>query len=320
MTRAGATFWVGAAAVMLLALAATAILKNEYWFYAGFVVLQFVVLATAWNILGGYAGYVNFGTSAFVGAGTYAAIVAIKALAAPLGVQILLGAGIAGLLGFATGLLTLRLRGIFFSIATVAVAIVLETFIVNWRFVGGSTGIQILRPVDTGLFGSYTKMLFLVMVGLSVAAAAIARTLEISWIGRGLRAVRDNEEAAESCGVPTLRLKLIACAISGALMGAAGAPMAVYQSYIEPASAFSLNYSILALAMPIVGGTAHWSGPVLGALLFGTLQQVVSATISSELNRLVIGVMLIVFVVGAPAGIVGLWRKWAAKRAGAGAP
>jgi branched-chain amino acid transport system permease protein len=282
---------------------------NEYYFFAGYVVLQFVVLATAWNILGGYAGYVNFGTGAFFGVGAYTAVLLIKATGAPLGVQILAAAAVGGTLGFGVGLLTLRLRGIFFSIATVAVAIILETVVLNWRYVGGATGVQILRPPVTWPFDSYITMLFTVGLALAAVAVLVARYIETSWIGRGLRAIRDNEEAAECAGVPTLRLKLMACAVSGALMSAAGAPLAMYQSFVEPVSSFSLNYSVSALAMPIIGGTSHWIGPVLGALLLGIVQQVVTVTVSSELNVLVVGVLLVVFVVAAPDGIVGLFRK-----------
>jgi branched-chain amino acid transport system permease protein len=282
---------------------------NEYYFFAGYVVLQFVVLATAWNILGGYAGYVNFGTGAFFGVGAYTAVLLIKATGAPLGVQILAAAAVGGTLGFGVGLLTLRLRGIFFSIATVAVAIILETVVLNWRYVGGATGVQILRPAVTWPFDSYITMLFTVGLALAAVAVLVARYIETSWIGRGLRAIRDNEEAAECAGVPTLRLKLMACAVSGALMSAAGAPLAMYQSFVEPVSSFSLNYSVSALAMPLIGGTSHWIGPVLGALLLGIVQQVVTVTVSSELNVLVVGVLLVVFVVAAPDGIMGLFRK-----------
>ncbi len=302
-------FWIGAALTLAIACIAAATIKNEYYFYAAYVVIQFVVLATAWNILGGYAGYVNFGTSAFFGVGAYIAVMLIKALNLPLGLQILAAACVGGALGFAVGLLTLRLRGIFFSIATVAITIILETAIINWRFVGGATGIQMLRPPVMEPFDSYTKMLFVCMVVLAIIAVAIARYIETSWIGRGLRAIRDNEEAAECTGVPTLKLKLVACVISGALMSAAGAPLAMYQSFVEPASAFNLTYSVSALAMPIIGGTSHWLGPVVGAILLGTVQQVVTVTISSELNVLVVGVLLVVFVVVAPQGIVGLYTK-----------
>jgi branched-chain amino acid transport system permease protein len=144
---------------------------------------------------------------------------------------------------------------------------------------------------------------------MSIGAVAIARYIQTSWIGRGLRAVRDSEEAAEANGVPTLKLKLIACVVSGALMGAAGAPMPMYLSFIEPASTFSLNYAIGALAAPMIGGTIHWLGPVLGAILLASLQQIVTVTISGEINVLVVGVLLVAFVVLAPDGILGLLKK-----------
>jgi len=283
---------------------------NEYIFFAGFVILQFVVLATAWNILGGYAGYVNFGVSAFIAVGAYTAVVLFKSISAPLVVQIIGGGILAGLLGLMVGLLTLKLRGIFFSIATVAVVFILETVVMNWRYVGGATGLQLTRPPDLWIFDTYTRMLFFVMAVLAVCSVSIARYIQDSFLGRGLRAVRDSEEAAECSGVPTLKIKLIACTISGALMGIAGAPMPMYLSYIEPTATFNLNYSISALGMPIIGGTSHWIGPVIGALLLATIQQVVTVTISNELNVLVVGVLLVLFVVLAPDGILGLIKKW----------
>ncbi len=303
-------FWIGAAAVLLAAAVAAAALKNEYYFFAGYTVVMFVVLATAWNILGGYAGYVNFGTPAFFGLGAYAAAVLFKATEAPLALQILAATAMAGLLGFLAGLLTLRLRGIFFAIATIALVVIMETLFINWRYAGGATGLQLLRPAPTPPFESYIKMLFVVMVALAVAAVAVARYIETSWVGRGLRAIRDSEEAAECSGVPTLRLKVFACTVSGALMGAAGATMPMYLSFIEPPSTFNLNYAIGALASPMIGGTAHWLGPVIGALLLSSLQQAVTVTVSNEMNVLVVGVLLVVFVVAAPDGILGLLRKW----------
>ena len=93
--------------------------------------------------------------------------------------------------------------------------------------------------------------------------------------------------------MPTLKLKLFAATVSGALMGVAGAPFPLYMSFIEPISAFSLNYAVSALAMPIIGGTASWVGPVIGAVLLGTVQQIVTVTVSSELNVLVVGLVLV---------------------------
>src|SRR6266705_3922481 len=281
---------------------------NQYVYFAGYVVLQYVVIATAWNILGGYAGYVNFGTPAFFALGAYTAVFLIQSTGAPLPVLILAGGLVSALLGLGIGYLTLRLRGVFFSIATLALSIVLQTMIMNWDYVGGSRGLSVLRPSGPP-FGNYVVFLFTVMVALAVGAVTVARFIERSWIGRGLSALRDNEEAAECMGVPTLRLKLFATTVSGFFLGVAGAPFPYYVTYVEPSSAFDLNYAVNALAMPMIGGTTTWIGPVIGAVLLGTAQQVATVTISSELNLLIVGVVLVLFVVLAPEGILGLVRR-----------
>src|SRR5260221_7899944 len=307
------TFIVGAVAVLVAALLLARLVPNEYFFFASEVVLQFTVLATAWNILGGYAGYVNFASGGYFAAGAYPAVALIKAFAAPLMIQLAAAALVTGLMGFAIGAMTLRLRGIFFSIATVAIAVICETVVLNWGFVGGARGATVMQPPAPVLFASYARMLFVVMTLLAVLAVALARYVEISWIGRGLRAIRDNEEAAESAGVPTLKLKLFAATASGALMGIAGAPFPLYMRFIEPTSAFSLNYAVSALAMPIIGGTPSWAGPAIGAVLRGSVQQIVTVTLSSELNVLVLGLVLVAFVVAAPEGILGLARRLSGK-------
>jgi branched-chain amino acid transport system permease protein len=273
------------------------------------VILQFIVLAVSWSILGGYAGYVNFGTNAFFGVGIYTAVFLTKATGASLAVQILAAASVGALLGLAVGLLTLRMQGIFFSIATIALSIVIETSVTNWRYVGGAAGIQLQRPPALDMFHSYLQMLFFVQAMLVVLAIATSRYIQRSWIGHGLQALRDDELAAECTGVPTLRLKLLACVVSGALMCAAGAPGAMYLQYADPSSAFNLNYSVTVLAMALIGGTAHWIGPVIGAILLGATQQLLAVTISSEVNVLVLGAMLVLFVVAAPEGILGLVRR-----------
>src|SRR3984893_9899685 len=316
MDRNAIAYWTGAVLFLVVALLMTGLIRNEYPFFAGYVILQFIVLAVAWSILGGYAGYVNFGTNAFFGVGVYTAVFLAKAFEAPLAVQIATAAAVGSLLGLGIGLLTLRMQGIFFAIATIALATIIETSITNWRYVGVAAGIQLSRPPVTVPFDSYVKMLFFVQALLVVVAVSAARAILNSRIGRGLHALRDDELAAECTGVPTLRLKLLACVISGALMSAAGAPAAMYLQYADPSSAFNLNYSVSVLAMSLIGGTAHWVGPVLGAILLGVTQQLLAVTISSEVNVLVLGIMLVLFVVAAPEGIIGLIRR--VRRKGAG--
>jgi branched-chain amino acid transport system permease protein len=305
-----------AAVLVAAALVVTRTVENRYVYFAVYGVLQYVVLATAWNILGGYTGYVNFGTGGFFALGVYTSVFLIQAVQAPLVVLILAGGLVSGLLGLGIGYLTLRLRGVFFSIATLALAVVLETMMVNWQYVGGARGINIIRPSDVPLFQNYVQLLFVVMALLALGAVAVAWLIEHSKIGRGFAAIRDNEEAAECMGVPTLRLKLLATTVSGALMGIAGAPFPYYISFVEPSSAFNLSYAVNSLAMPMVGGATSWIGPVIGAVLLGTAQQLATVTISSELNLLIVGVVLVGFVVLAPEGIVGLVQRVFRRRPG----
>jgi branched-chain amino acid transport system permease protein len=305
-----ATFWIIALLVGAVVFGLSLLVKNQYYFFAGYVVLQYVVLATAWNILGGYTGYVNFGTGAFFALGAYSTVVFYKLLPLPVPALILIGGIVSGVIGLGMGYLTLRLRGAFFSIATLAMAVVLQTLITNWEYVGGSRGAYIIRPQKVPILGDYVEYLFLVMLVLAVVAVGIARTIERSRLGYGFAAIRDDELAAEAAGVPTLRLKLVATTLSGALMGMAGAPLPYYVTYLDPGSGFNFAYAVNSIAMPLIGGMTSWIGPIIGAVFLGTIQQLVTVTISSALNLLVVGVLLVGFVIIAPNGIIGLAQNW----------
>jgi branched-chain amino acid transport system permease protein len=312
------TFLIAAALVGVALVVLTRIFfTNDYFFFAAYVVLQYIVLSTAWNILGGYTGYINFGTGAFFAIGAYSSAVLHKlpALlktfdilipAVPLPVMIVVGGIVSGIVGVGTGYLTLRLRGVFFAIATLALSVVVQTLIVNWDYVGGSRGIYIIRPAQAPLGGGYIQYLYTLMMALSVISVCIARWIERSRLGLGFAAIRDDELAAEAGGVPTLRLKLIATTLSGALMGMAGAPLPYYVTYLDPASSFNLAYAVNSVAMPVIGGMTSWVGPIIGAVILGTIQQLATVTISSALNLLIVGVLLILFVIIAPNGIMGL--------------
>ncbi len=304
-------FWIFVALALAAGFAFTRVSNNEYYFFASYIVLQSLIMATAWNILGGFTGYVNFGSAGFFAVGAYTTIALQKYLRslgfdAPLPVFIVAAGAIGGLIGLGTGYLTLRLRGVYFAIATLALAIVAQTFISNWNYVGAAKGAYILTPDPPPLFSSYVKFLFMTMLMLGLLALAISRYITQSKFGRGLAAVRDDEVAAECMGVPTLRLKLISATVMGALMGVAGAPYPFFVTFVDPLSAFQLNIAVNSIAMPMIGGTAYWFGPLVGALLLGTAQEVISVTISSEINVLLVGVVLVGFVVLAPKGLVGL--------------
>ncbi len=327
-------FFLVSLAVALAVFFAARLYQNDYLFFAGYVVLQFIVLATAWNILGGYCGYVNFGSAAFFAIGAYTTVVMTKLPAfanrnlppeiasfvgsitpPPIPVLIVLGGLVAGLVGLGTGYLTLRLRGVFFAIATLALAVVLQTLIVNWDFVGGSRGAYVIRPATVAWLGiGYIEYLFLVMLVLVVVSLTTARAIERSRLGYGFATIRDDELAAEASGVPTLRLKLVATTLSGAFMGMAGAPFPYYIGFLEPSSAFGLAYAVNAIAMPMIGGTTSWVGPLVGAVLLGTLQQLATVTISSAVSLLIVGLLLVFFVIIAPNGIIGWFQYFSSRK------
>jgi branched-chain amino acid transport system permease protein len=314
-TPAFVAIWLAIGAALF---AASMTVDNDYVFFAGYVVMQYVVLSTAWNILGGYCGYVNFGTAAFFALGAYSTVALYKYTTGDEGAQaslpipflMLIGGAVSGAVGFGMGYLTLRLRGAFFAIATLALAVVLQTLVVNWDYVGGSRGAYIIRPEEFWPIGNYIRYLFLIMMLLAIGAITIARLIEHSRLGYGFATIRDDELAAEASGVPTLRLKLIATTLSGALMGMAGAPFPYYIGFLQPDSTFGLDYAVNSIAMPLIGGTTSWIGPLVGAVLLGSLQQIATVTISSAVNLLIVGCLLVGFVIIAPSGIIGLVHKY----------
>ena len=279
---------------------------NDYVFYAGYTVLEYVVLACAWNILGGYVGYVNFGVAAFLALGAYTGVALGKIAPLPLPVLMLAGGVVAGLVGLGTGYLTLRLRGIFFAIATLALAVVLQTVITNWDFVGGF-GRRLRHPAE-----AYSGLRQLHRVyGLPYVGACSHRRggqPRDRNLGPRIGLCRHprGRSRRRSDGRPDASAQADRHHLERRLHGHGRGALAVLRDLLEPSSAFNLSYAVNSIAMPLIGGTTGWFGPVLGALLLGTAQQVVTVTISSEVNLLIVGLLLIGFVVLAPQGLIGL--------------
>ncbi len=325
-------FVIGLIVAALIVVFGVRALGGGYYQLVAFYILQYVVLATAWNILGGYGGYVNFGSAGFFAIGAYStvffnkflAIQSLKSLDLGLLVvpapwipyftvpaAVLAGAAIAGLVGLATGYLTLRLRGVFFAIATLALAVVAQTVVLNWSYVGGARGAYVIKPSAVAGFSSVSEFVLVSMLCIALLSVWIARTIERNRLGVGLLAIRDDEDSAECSGVPTLSLKLQATAISGALMGAAGAVFPFFVTYVDPVGAFNLVHTVNSIAMPLIGGMTHWSGPVIGAVLLAGIQQYFGSKniITPELSLLFVGALMMIFVAVAPNGILGLWER-----------
>ena len=286
------------------------VIKISYFYFAAYVVLQYMILSTAWNLLGGYTGYVNFGVGAFYASGAYTSAMLLLHLKVNIVIAMIAGGVVAGILGLALGYLTIRLHGIFFAIATLALMIIIQMIIVNWSWLGGANGLYIFRPKPFWPFSDYLEFLFALMLFVSFLSVMTVRYIEKSWIGKCFVAIRDTEDAAECAGIPVFRLKLFATILSGFMMGVAGAPFPYYITYLEPYSSMDLLVTVNSLAMPLVGGTANWLGPVIGTVILGTAQQIITVTISSAWNLLIVGVVLIGFVILAPGGIMGLIQRW----------
>jgi branched-chain amino acid transport system permease protein len=262
-------------------------------------VLLYIVGAVAWNVLGGLAGQFSLASSAFVGAGSYAMVMALRAS----GGSVLLGFAAAIIVGTAVavaiGAILFRLRGFYFTVGTLAVAIASLAWMTTWEFTGATTGLSAPLSAIPDRVTLFRLALLLAVVAIGVSIALFAG-------GSGLRsmAVRDDEEVALSLGVSVFRQKLLAIAVSGALTAAAGGMFALQKASIEPFSAFSLDWSVTFIVMAIVGGLARVWGPVVGAVLIygGITVQLQSLP---AVSALLSGAVLIVVIKVLPDGIVG---------------
>ncbi|GAA2011563.1 branched-chain amino acid ABC transporter permease [Catenulispora yoronensis] len=259
--------------------------------------LAFIALAQAWNILAGYAGQMSLGASAFVGTGAYSA--GLLEVHAGLGYgpavvgAVAAGVALSALLAYPL----LRLRGDYFAIGTLAAALALQAWAVNWSFAGGSTGISLPAAGVPG-----PVEVFQLACAVAAIAMIAAYLVAHSGFGMRLKAVRDNEPAAVGLGVPVFRHRLGALLISGGLSGLVGALLALQQISFEPGGMLGLGWTINALLMTIVGGIGTVLGPAVGAvvvyyLLTKQLESYQTASVIIE------GALLIAIVRFAPRGL-----------------
>ncbi|HJW13401.1 MAG TPA: branched-chain amino acid ABC transporter permease [Thermoanaerobaculia bacterium] len=301
MRRWARSLALGAASLALL-LAAPSFLErgtlNDIWNVA-----FAVILASAWNLLGGFAGQISIGYSAFIGIGAYTtALLALKGVNpyATLPLAALLGAAFS----FVVGLPTFRLRGPYFTIATIGVSEAVRVVATGVAFTGGSSGLR----MPAGSF-DFTRN-YASMVILAVAVVALSAWVKNSPFGRALAAIRQDIDAAESIGVHSARYKLLAHALSAAIVAVAGSLFAINFQYISPGSVFDFRLSLSIVLMPIVGGLGTVGGPVLGALLFGYLQiKLLSSPALRDSYLFIYGGMLIAVMLFEPKGLLGLFHR-----------
>jgi len=286
-------------ALSVFALAAPLVLErgtlNDVWSLA-----LAVILASAWNLLGGFAGQVSLGYSAFLGIGAYATVLLSQRGMDPF-LTLPLGAALAAAFSILIGLPAFRLRGPYFTIATIGVGEAVRVSASSVSFTGGSSGLR-MPP------GSFDFTLnYLSMVALAIAVVALAAFVERSAFGQALAAIRQNIDAAEAVGIDSTRFKLAAHALSAALVAVAGGLYAINFQYIAPGSVFDFRLSLSIVLMPIIGGVGTIAGPVLGALVVSTLQvKLLSIPALRDSYLFLYGTLLIVVMLFEPKGILGL--------------
>jgi branched-chain amino acid transport system permease protein len=274
-----------------------------------YLLLHAVVLATSWNILSGYSGYFSFGHGAFFGTGVYVTAALVAQYNWNFLATLPLAAGAAALLGLLLGAVVFRvraLRGELFALLTLAITFVLATIMLNK--VDGGPGIQVMADIPK-LAPSASGTLYLLMLAIAVATIWIAHAVFYSRFGTGLFALHDDEDVAEVMGVPTYRFKLAAFALSCALAGLAGGIHAVFVSYVTVAETFSIALAVNVVLMSALGGTRHWLGPAIGAIVITALLYGFTAGQAPILGRVLVGVILIAVIVLMPEGILGKLRK-----------
>jgi len=262
-----------------------------------------VILASAWNILGGFAGQVSLGYSAFLGIGAYTTVLlALKGVDPFLTLP--LGAVIAALFSVVIGLPAFRLRGPYFTIATIGVAEAVRVSASTVEWTGGSSGLRM--PADTFDFNKN----YFAMIVLAIVTVAVAAYLKRSAFGRALAAIKQDIDAAEAVGIHSTRFKIVAHAISAALVALAGSLYAINFQYIAPGSVFDFRLSLSIVLMPIIGGVGTVVGPIFGALIFSTLQiKLLSIPALGDSFLFIYGGVLIVVMLFEPDGLVGVVRR-----------
>jgi branched-chain amino acid transport system permease protein len=278
----------------------------------GVLVLLAAVGASAWNLIGGYAGQVSVGHAVFFGAGAYAAIAAYVHFGLPPIVGAPVGGLIAVIIAAVIGVPTLRLSGHYFSMATIAVAELVRVLIINWDWIGGAQGISGPALARTIADLSFTSAIPYYYIFLLVLGGVLFVTwrIEKSRIGYYLRAIKDSERAARSLGVAAGRYKLYAYMLSAGLTAVAGALYAVMFGFIDPDSGFGILISVKMLIMAALGGAGLLFGPLVGAVILVPLEEISNSLLGgggAGLTFVVYGAIIVVIARFLPNGILALF-------------
>lgn len=296
-----------------LLMAAPAFITSKFYIDVLTLIFFTAYLGQSWNILGGYAGQFSFGGVMFFGTGAYASSVLLTSFGIPpvMGIFVAIFAG--AVLGFIVGFMSFRsgLKGSYFALITLAFAELLRVLANSVEFTGGGVGLFLTyAPGLSNLqFSTPTGFYYFALL-LMFISIAIALWLERSRFGAQLVAIRENEDAAEALGIDTLRCKIYAIMIMGAMGGAAGTFYAQKYLYLDPPIAYSIHLSVEMLLVTIVGGMGTVFGPLIGAFVLHIVNEVARHFIDTPgLSLIVYGFILILIISYLPNGLIGMFRR-----------
>jgi branched-chain amino acid transport system permease protein len=274
------------------------LLTDKLWLHIATTVAMFVVMASAWNVIGGLTGYASFGNVAFFGLGAYTTGVVVTNLKLPFALGLVLAPLVAAAFAVVIGLPLLRLRGHYFAVATLGVGVAVGEVVNNIEPLGGATGL-FLPIIRSDL------LFFYLMLGAAVLAVLTTWVILRTRFGYGLLAIRENEEAAAVIGINTTFYKVAAFCTAAALTGIAGAIYAQWNSYINQDNVFAISDNVQMILMAVIGGAGTVLGPVAGAISLELIIQTLAGGGSSSVySQIGLGVLLAVCVIFIPRGVI----------------
>lgn len=266
----------------------------------GISVLLLATLAQGWNIIGGYTGYPSFGNSVFYGLGAYGVAIAMVQYQLPFWVGLLLGLALGVVFAGLLGLAVLRLKGHYFAICTLGLALVMTAVVSNVGIAGGNIGLVLPLLRSEALF-------YELALGLLVVATLTIFWLSRSRFGLGLIAIRENEEGAAVMGVNTTLYKVLAFMLSAAFTALAGGIYAYYITFIDPIGAFDIGLNVKMIIMAVFGGPGSVFGPVVGAFILSAASEVLATKVTS-IASMFFGIVIVIAVVFMPRGVTHVVR------------
>ena len=265
------------------------------------LLVMYAALSIGWNILGGYAGYQSFGHVAFLGVGGYTSVWLFTGFGIKPYLTAPLGALVAGLVALLVGYPCLRLKGPYFALVTLIVALAVEIVVSNLPGLNAASGIFLASPLESSVLSQ--ALLYELMVVVLAVTIAVAWYVEQSKYGLGLYTIREDEEVASTQGIDTAQLKVNAFVVSAALAGLTGGIYAWFLGYVTPSPMFDVRISILVVLIALLGGTQSWVGPFLGAILLRVVDQVLVLQFGGQVAQIMYGLMLVIVILYLPQGL-----------------